>query len=319
MNIEARKFMAALGANLKPEERLILAGFPGDPGAAPPTAWRPRPWHPDHEGLSMPSVWNGYVTVGAFGRAPDGTFRRRAACCTGGMALMVDDVGTKVDRGVVAILEPSARIETSPGNEQWWYFLKEPERDVVRFDAVIRAFISGKLLGHDPGMAGVTRVGRLPGYENAKPQYGGWTTTLLSLNDLRYTVDELLTEFDLQLVGRREPMRSRLVPEDAAERIRAFTPVYTFLRLNGMLKREEPDPSGWTEMHCPWVDEHTGGVDNGAAIREPDEENGFYGAFRCHHGSHVNRAWRDLTEWVNEAAAEQLERTNDAAVGPRGE
>lgn len=318
MNIEARQFLAALGAGLQTEtERLILCGFPGDPGKAQPAAWRPRPWAPGFEGLTMPQEWNGYVTVGAFTRSPDGSFRRRSANCSAGMALMIDDVGTKVDRSVVSVLEPSARIETSPGNEQWWYILGTPERDPVRFDAIIRAFITGKLLGKDPGMAGVTRVGRLPGYENAKPEYGGWRTKLLEINDLRYTVEDLLAEFDLKLEGRVEPpiwARKGRLPHDVEARVHAFNAVEKFLLINKMLKSTSgPDPSGWTEMHCPWVEEHTGGVDNGAAIREPEMENGFYGGFRCHHGSHQGKAWRDLTDWVNEQAVEQMMAINDAA------
>jgi hypothetical protein len=226
---------------------------------------------------------------------------------------MVDDVGTKVPRTTVSILTPTARVETSPGNEQWWYMLAAPERDVVRFDAVIRAFISGRLLGHDPGMASVTRVGRLPGFQNLKPQYGGWEVALRALEpDRRFTVEELLAEFDLTLVGRREPPRwvSALTPEELTARAQAYEATEQFLRDAGLLKRSAPDPSGWTEMTCPWVDEHTGGVNNGAAIREPYEENSWYGAFRCHHGSHQDRAWRDLTDWVAEQAAEQLDALN---------
>lgn len=308
---DARAFLAALGARMGPDERLITCGFPGDPGDATPSHWKPRPWGPKSSGWGFPTSWNGYVTVGAFGRAEDGSWRRRAGCYMGGLALMVDDVGTKVPRAAVQSLQPSAIVTTSPGNEQWWYFLNEPERDAGRFDALIRAFIAGPLGGKDPGMASVTRVGRLPSFNNGKASYGGtFETVLETLNERRFSIEELVEEFCLELVGRRGSL-PRIVPEDGEARIANFYEIKSFLSSAGMLKRDSPDRDGWTEMTCPWVEGHTGAVDNGAAIREPNEENGFHGAMRCHHGSCAGRGWRDLTEWVAEEAAEMLERINE--------
>lgn len=309
---EATEFLLALGAGLEEEERIVLCGFFGDPGLAEPSWWKPLPWHPKKNPPRMNPGWNGYVTVGAFGRADDGTFRRRTSTWQGGLALMVDDVGTKVNPKVVSVLEPSAKIMTSPGNEQWWYFFDKPERELGRFDAMIRAFIEGQLLGKDPGMAGVARVGRLPGFQNLKPEYGGYTTKTTLLTDRRYSFEEVRAAFGLELSGRLE-RRARLVPEDSGERIAAHGELYKFLRLRGQFKREQPDRSGWTEMHCPWVHEHTNAVDNGAGMREPAEENGWAGAFVCHHGSHQARTLRDLTDWVNDLAVEELERINARA------
>jgi hypothetical protein len=303
---ESETFLHELASGLSADERLILCGFPGDPYAAGPSAWRPRPWKPGDECPFGPGE-NAYVTVGAFGRATDGTYRRRTETFTGGLALMVDDVGTKVDRAAVEAMQPTWKIETSPGNEQWWYFLSAPERDVARFDGLIRAFIAGKLLGADPGMSGVTRVGRLPGHLNGKKAYGGWTTRTTEHNGSRWSPQELLAGFGLQILGRRVS-RDKLPTEEALERNRMFAATYKWLDQRNMLKRHEPDPSGWTEMTCPWAGDHTGGVDSGAAIREPAPENDYYGAFRCHHGHCLGKGWAQLTEWVAEAAIEELDR-----------
>lgn len=306
MTDQAAEFIEALAADLPEQERMILCGFYGDPHTAGPSAWKPRPWRPGRD-IEMPRRWNGYVTVASFGRAGDGSFRRRTETFAAGRALMVDDVGTKVDPAVVAALPPSCRIETSPGNEQWWYILAQPERDAGRFDGVIRAFISGKLLGADPGMSGVTRVGRIPGFQNAKKAYGGWEVALRDLNDRRYAIEELLQGFGLQINGRRVT-RERLPTEEAVERNRMFAQAYSWLDQRNMLKRHEPDPSGWTEMTCPWVEEHTNASDTGAALREPNPENDYYGAFRCHHGHCADRGWAELTDWINEQSIEELER-----------
>lgn len=310
MNRDAKDFLNALCPSLPEDERLIVCGFPGNPNDVPGNAWRPRGWTPGAK-LPLSSAWNAYVTIASFREAADGTWRRRGELFAAGRAIMVDDIGTKVDAAIVD-LPPSAIIETSPDNFQWWYFLTEPERDPVRFDGLLRAFIAGKLLGADPGMAGITRVGRLPGYLNGKPQYGGFTTRLEMLSDVAYSFEELLEGFGLELRGRREPLR-RLPTEEALERNRQFMEVYKFLAARGMLKRSEPDMSGWTEMTCPWVDCHTNGADNGAAISEPSEENGWTGGFRCHHGHCKDKGWRDLTDWLNELAVEELERINEEA------
>lgn len=316
MSDEHIAFLEALGRGVSEEERLILCGFRGDPATVGPTAWRPRPWRLKRD-VPFDAPDNVYVAVAAFGKALDGSYRRRVDTFRAGLALMVDDVGTKVDRDVVSHLKPSARVETSPGNEQWWYFLKEPCRDVSTFDAVIRAFISSNLLGADPGMSGVNRVGRLPGFTNGKPKYKGWRCVLQSLEPKRrYGIDELVDAFRLTLNGRRHMDREQLiVPEEQAERVRAFRATFETLRQDKMVKRDEFDPSGWIEVRCPWIDNHTGRADTGAAVRLPNEENGWYGAFRCHHGHCVDMGWADLAEAVSGDAWEAIERINKQAQG----
>lgn len=311
---DAERFLNALAGALPEDERLILCGFMGDPETAGVHAWRPRPWRPGRD-IVIDERANGYVTVGSFRRAGDGSFRRRTETFAGGLALMVDDVNTKVplasmlDAQGAALLTPSAAVETSPGNFQWWYFLREPERDMSRFDGVIRAFISGKLLGNDPGMSGVTRVGRIPAFVNGKARHNGWVCKLRELHEHRYTVDQLLEAFKLTINGRRIN-REQLPTEEAIERNRMYAGVFKFLAQRNMLKKREPDPSGWCEMTCPWVADHTTGADTGAAIREPAPENDYYGAFRCHHGHCADKGWAELTEWVNDLAAEELAATN---------
>lgn len=312
MTESALKFLARLAHNLPSEERLILCGFVGDPNTAEPSDWRPRPWQPSTGAPPFGRKANAYVTVSSFARAPDDSFRRRQSTFAAGRALMVDDVGTKVDRATAAALKPSAIVETSKGNEQHWYFLLEPERDQQRFDGLIRAFIAGRLLGTDPGMSGVTRVGRLPGFTNGKPVNDGWVCALLELNDKRYSIEELLSAFNLSIEGRAPPPRA--IPKDVAlSRVRAFDTVFSYLDRSGLLKRSKPDLSGWTEMTCPWVDDHTGAADTGAAVREPMPENSFYGAFRCHHGHCISKGWAELTEWVADQAIDRLATINAAA------
>lgn len=311
---EAKEFLAALVPQLPEEERMILCAFGGDPDSAPPDAWRPRPWRPGNK-IGLAEEWNAYVAVSSFFIAADKTWRRRKSLFAAGHALMVDDVGTgpsaKVDPTKIE-LRPSAKIETSPGNEQWWYFFDAPERDAARFDALIRAFISKKLLGHDPGMAGVTRVGRLPGFLNGKKKYGGFRARLVELTDRAFPVEDLIERFHLELRGRAVPPPF-MVTHEHIRRNRAFLDIWRFLESCKMLKRAGPDAGGWTEMTCPWREFHTGAVDNGAALAQPSEENGYWGAFRCHHGHCADKGWRDLLDWIAEIAVEQMAEINRTA------
>jgi len=247
------------------------------------------------------------VAVSSFGKAADGSYRRRVDGFRGGLALMIDDVGTKVPRESLRGAAPTAAVETSPDNEQWWFFLREPLRDVSRFDAIIRAFISGNLLGADPGMSGVNRVGRLPGFVNGKAKYRGFRTRLLEADYARrFEAGELVERFGLVLNGRRYAEGPARGSEELIERVRAFETFAAQLRDAGMLKRGDFDPSGWIEMRCPWAGEHTTAADNGAAIRRPSDENGWYGAFRCHHGHCADRGWADLTDWMTEMNEEVM-------------
>jgi hypothetical protein len=311
---EAMDFLEALTMHMREEERVIMCMFPGDPNDAQSHDWKPRPWSKGKRIPLAPNE-NAYVTVAAFTRSNDGSFRRRQDYFGSGLALMIDDIGTspssKLEPRYVECLKPNAIVETSEGNFQWWYFLDKPELDFGRFDALIRGFIDCRLLGKDPGMGGVTRVGRLPGFVNGKAKHNGWICKLTHLDDKRTSFAQLVDSFSITLWGRTQQF-TRITGEGMIARIKEFTPVHAFLETAGMMKRLEFDLSGWAEMRCPWVDEHTGGVDNGAALREPAEQNGFYGAFRCHHGSCNDRGWRELTEWVAQAAAQESEDRNIA-------
>jgi hypothetical protein len=303
---DAEKFLSLLGRASEKEERLILTGFKGDPNDAPSHSWKPVPWRPGKE-IPFTRKHNVYVTVASFGRSSDRSFRRRREGFVAGRALMVDDVGTKVHINAVKHVQPTARIETSPGNEQWWYFLAEPEKDFDTFDGLISAFIRSKLLGNDPGMSGVTRVGRLPGFTNGKAQHKGFVTKLKKFFPERlFKTDDLMKKFNLAIIGKRVP--PPFIPEGTvADRLAFFQRMERFLRARKMLKRGSADPSGWTEMRCPWIDDHSNAANTGAAIRQPAADNQHNGAFVCHHGHCADKGWKQLSDYVVDLMAKELE------------
>jgi len=305
-----------------PEDgRVVACQFRGDPNSDIYGKWKAIVLNSTSQ---IDDLSNVYLCVSAMKRNARGEFRRRKENFAGGILLMIDDVGTgpgaKFPLSTLDALAPTALIETSPDNYQAMYFFDRLVEDMETFDALIRAFIQRKFLGTDTGQAGVNRVFRPPAGINGKPKYydengAPWTVKLHNFHpERRYSVQEIATAFGLSLV------RRRAIPKDAgrqaasrADRIRHFVQTRATLRAAGWIKREEPDYSGWIHVRCPWTHQHTGGVDNGAAIRLPEVENDWYGAFRCHHGHCGGKGWRDLTDWLSSDLEEALEATNEDA------
>lgn len=296
------------------DARMMMCQFRGDPYADIAGKWKARVLN--DVGMIDEGA-NVYLCVSAMQRNQRGEFRRRKENFAGGLLLMIDDIGTglgaKFPMSVLDALPPTAMIETSPDNFQAMYFFDRLIDDLKTFDALIRAFIHKQFLGQDTGQAGVNRVFRPPAGVNGKPKYGGWKVRMTEWHpERRYSVEEIVKAFGLELIRERRPPRGATGGKGDA--IRNFTLVRGQLRAAGMLKSELHDYSGWAEIQCPWVANHSDGVDNGAAIRLPDEENAWQGAFRCHHGHCEGRGWRDLTDWLAAEQDEVLKLTNQNAL-----
>lgn len=305
-----QQFITEMYRYVPPEARVMYTQFRGDPEVDGRWAVKPLPRRP-----ALDPAANVYVTVSAMRRNSRGEWRRRKENFVGGILLMVDDLGSgpgaKFPLSAIAHTPPTALVETSPDNYQAIYMFDRLLTDREKFAALIRAFIARQFLGQDTGMAGVNRVFRPPVGVNGKAKYGGrWAVRCARwAPERRYAPEELAERFSLDLSPpvRRAP---RGATREKSESIRAFVDTRAALRAAGLLKGEEPNIEGWTDVHCPWRGEHTGGRDDGAAIREPAEENDWCGAFRCHHGACAGRGWRQLTEWLAAEQAEVLELIN---------
>lgn len=305
-----------------PEDaRLMLCQFRGDPNDDVLGKWRARVLF---DPIFADQRANVYLCVSAMRKNSRGEFRRRKENFAGGLLLMIDDIGSgagsKFPMSVLDPLPPTALIETSPNNFQAVYMFDKLVDDMEEFDALIRAFIEVQFLSSDTGMAGVNRVFRPPVGVNGKDKYKDetgqeWTVHCTHWEPAnRYSVEQICAAFQLTLVKRNPPPRDLgMIAAAKPERIRAFVEVRSALRSSGMLKTEEPDYSGWSQITCPWVEFHTGGVDNGAAIRIPDIDNEWHGGFRCHHGHCNGKGWRDLTEWLVTEQAQLLDMINKHA------
>jgi hypothetical protein len=310
------EFIAEMHRFVPSDSRVLGCQFRGDPNADIYSKWRAKVIK--NSGLIDEGA-NVYLCVSAMKRNAKGEFRRRKDNFAGGILLMIDDIGTglgaKFPMSIIDALEPTCLVETSPDNYQATYFFDSLITDIEEFDALIRAFIEQQFLGNDTGQAGVNRVFRPPAGVNGKPKYGGFKVNAHSWKpELRYSIAEVADAFGLEL--KRRVRRQRVITkEEYVSRIDAFEHATNQLEDAGMIKQSEPDLSGWFQMVCPWTDNHTDRADNGAAIRMPDEDNGFFGGFRCHHGHCADKGWRDLTDWLDEQNAEILDKINENADG----
>ena len=316
-----KEFYEALKMFLPREARVMYCQFRGDPNDDVPGKWRARVLNnPDN----VDDQANVYVCVSAMMRNDIGEFRRRKENFCAGLCLMIDDLGTgigaKQPLDTLDGLQPTALIETSPDSFQGVYMFDRAERVALKFEALIRAFVHTKLLSpQNSGMEGVNRVFRPPFGINGKAKYRNeglpWKVQLAEWRpERRYSIEEIAKAFSLTLIQENRLRRcDNFLMQSKGDSIRAFVEVKRTLRESGMLRREEANRSGWIDVECPWREHHTDRADNGASIREPMEENGFVGAFRCHHGHCEGKGWRDLTDYLNEGVVDLLRDANNQA------
>ena len=318
----AHDFIELMLAMVPREARLILCQFHGDPNETDQlTAWKPKVWN----SYLIQENWNVYATISAFGEADrKGDFRRKKECWEGGLAFMVDDLGTKLPLDLIDHLEPTALIETSPENYQALYVFPELVTRQEEHEAVISNFVEKFCAAEgkkDPGMKGVTRVFRPPFGVNMKEAYRDadgkpWRVRLASFNPAaRYTPAEIAEAFGYDLTPPQRNFRSTRKVGDRDARIAYFRRLTKLLLDAGVFKNPNRpfNRGGWAQVTCPWIDGHTKRADTGAAIRWPDPDNDYHGAFRCHHGSCEFRTWSDFTNAISDQITEGLEGANASA------
>lgn len=233
---------------------------------------------------------NQYFTISIFNPDDEGTARRRKALFLRTRVIVLDDVKEKLSMSEVTKLpSPSWILETSPGSEQWGYILDTPCADRARVENLLDGLVANGLApnGRDPGMKGVTRYVRLPDGVNNKASklvdglpFQCRVTLWQPFHTT--TMEALAAPFAVNLDAPRRESRT-----DGA----ADIPDHPLLQIPELVHVHDVRSDGRFDVRCPWVDEHTGAVDNGAAVFT--NEDGSIG-FKCHHGACEGRSAKDL-------------------------
>jgi hypothetical protein len=227
---------------------------------------------------------NNFYCVSSFWPDAKGDIRRRKAQWAAAHCLVIDDVGdgpsAKIPWSKVK-LPPSFVIETSPGNCQVGYIFSHRLEDAGLFDRLMNAIIYQGLSDTDPGMAGRTRVVRLPQGKNNKTKYKPahvhvpyhWSP------NTQYTVDDIVDAYELTLAPPTPAFKkSAGVKIDIADDpyVKALSDLGMVLDAN---TRDGGDGLTIMDVLCPNHLSHSDRVDEGCAY--------FVGtaAFRCWHGN----------------------------------
>lgn len=262
----------------------IAVSFEGNPATVKGNSWYGKPYVKGK--TLLPSHANNYVSFATYHPNSNGEHRRTKAQFAKLNAIMLDDVGVKVQIDRI-LLTPSWVIETSAGNYQYGYILAEPICNADEATNLLDSIISAGLC--DPGASGAcARIGRLPVAVNGKTNF---QCHLEAWNPhLRYTVKELVDglKFELKGISKGKPRSQKSVPHDYDVHIPKdeVNPVIAELINRGLYK--QPLGNGKHDITCYRVDEHTDQSDNGTAYWEPTE---LYptGGFKCMHGHCADR------------------------------
>jgi len=236
---------------------------------------------------------NQYFTISTFNPDQDGKPRRRKSLYRYTHVIVADDVKEKLPEETVRLLpEPTYKLQTSPGSEQWGWVLQQPATDRHRVENLLDGLVDRGLApdGKDPGMKGVTRYVRLPGGVNSKASklVNGLPVPCQMLDwhpSRKFTLEQLAAPFGIKLDEVRRESRV-----DGAADVSG----HPLLQVPEIIIKEKRS-DGRFDITCPWVEEHTDGVDDGAAVFT--NADGSFG-FKCHHGACQSRTGKNLLRHI---------------------
>lgn len=283
-------FLKAIFGIEASDTRPIICNFIGDPGNVPGYCWTGDSWVADTTDMSG-SGRNWYFTGARFSPDGAGNYRRIKKQFASLHAIVLDDIGTKAGgRDRLDGLPPSWLIETSPGNFHAGYIFDEPLQNGVDADALVDALVSAGLC--DSGAKGPsTRLGRLPHGSNGKYTPAFSCRLVEWYPARRYTPARIVERLELVLPetkAKRVTPSSRVAgatigayEDDVYVPVPGENAVIASLKERGLFKSQLGSLKH--DITCPWVHEHTEGVDGGTAYFEPRA--GYaYGGFKCQHG-----------------------------------
>lgn len=307
-------FLIEIFGEISSDKKPVLVSFSGSPHTVPKYRWSGQPWNPEAPELSHGN--NNYFTLSVYVENDKGEYHRKKeqfyACC----AFMLDDIGTKIPMERLT-LPPSWLIETSEGNHQAGYILETPIADPIYAERILKAVIGAGLC--DAGAGGATaRMARLPFGINGK-HAPAFQCQLKTWNpSLRYSADDLIHKLELDMSENPRQTKGNKANrpeghEDIFIDCPSENPVIAALKTRGLYK--SPLDGIKHDITCPWVHEHTGGVDSGTVYFEPDD---IYpiGGFKCQHGHCADRHIRDLLATLTiEPSAARMKATIRVIAG----
>jgi hypothetical protein len=222
---------------------------------------------PTRLNLSRPAAW--YANTGCFivDRLSDGV-SASAANCERVAFMVLDDIGTK---SKVPPLEPTWKMETSPGNYQWGYtFGLDDQPSKGEFSAAIKAIAEAGFT--DPGAVNPVRNFRIEGSLNLKEGRDNFAAVLTEFHPEReFTLPQIVQALGVT-PGPVDTayIRGVYLEDDGLD------VVLEWIRERGLLL-EKANAEGWYGVVCPNHAEHTTGDPGG-------RYNPISRSYTCFHG-----------------------------------
>lgn len=158
------EFIAAIFTDLPEGAQHIVVAKAGDPETG---GWSPQ--RAEIADRVCRSDLNTYFNCASVYPGEGGQVVAKLDCAAAYHALVLDDVGTKVDRDLLGNVTPTWSLETSPGNFQYGFKLSPPIHDAAQVKHLQQQLAAAGLT--DPGALGMVRWVRLPQGINGKPKY----------------------------------------------------------------------------------------------------------------------------------------------------
>ncbi len=200
--------------------------------------------------------WAIYGNTASFiiDRFKDGHPGASAAACEYVLVMVLDDVGDPEKAPNVPPLEPTWKIETSPGSFQWGYvFSEQPTK--AEFSAAIAAIAEAGYT--DKGAINAVRNFRIPGSINLKPGRNNFAAQLREFKPERdFTLEQICAAFNVTPGEAEDAYRPIRISDDGTD------DVMVWLSDNGMLL-SKPNQEGWAGVICPNSAQHTDGNPEG--------------------------------------------------------
>jgi hypothetical protein len=227
-------------------------------------------------------AWYGNTACFIVSRFENGKVSASSANCEHVAFMVLDDIGTK---SKIPPIEPTWKMETSPGNYQWGYaFALDDQPTKAAFSAAIKAVAEAGYT--DAGAINPVRNFRLPGSVNLKPGKNEFASVLVEFHPER--------EFSLTAIceamgvvpheGDTAMVRKIALADDGTDE------VMRWLRDTGRLI-EQRNPEGWYGVTCPNAADHSDGNPEG-------RYNPLNRAYTCFHEHCGDWDSRRFLSWV---------------------
>jgi hypothetical protein len=190
-------------------------------------------------------AWYGNTGSFILDRFEDGKPRAAREYIERVAVLMLDDIGTK---SKAPPIEPTWKMETSPGNYQWGYVFRLDEQPTKYiFTPTITAIAAAGFT--DPGATNCVRNFRLPGSANLRK--GNFESRLVEFHPEReFSLQEICAALGVQVQEGDAQVSAVQIEDDGND------DVLRWLSDEGMVL-ERPNSSGWAGVVCPNASEHS--------------------------------------------------------------